>query len=192
MRVSMAPQSKFTFLLITGSPAVGKFTVGSILAKKNNIALFHNHLIIDLVKSLIPGAHNKGRSVLRQKILYDCLDAVAQQDISLIITHAYGHGYVYSSGITDQQYVARIRKIAEKYGGNFVSVHLVASKKTLMQRVREISRKKFKKITTKKLLNEVIMNQDIVTPPFKDSLVIPTESLTASQTVKLIEKHVRF
>lgn len=188
--MTLARKKRFFFILITGAPAVGKFTVGKALSKKLKVVLFHNHLVIDFVKYLIKGKHNKSRSALRQKIFFNSLEAMAEQNLSLIITHAYGHNYVYTSGMSDRQYVSRVKKITEKFGGVFMSVHLVAHKKELERRVLESSRKDFKKIKSKKLLNEVISINDITTPPFKNSITINNSNLSVSQVVKIISRQI--
>ena len=43
-----------TLLLLIGPPAVGKMTVGQLLAARTGFRLFHHHQIIDLVTEYFP------------------------------------------------------------------------------------------------------------------------------------------
>jgi len=42
------------FVLIVGPQAVGKMTVGQALAQKTNLKLFHNHVMIEIARELLP------------------------------------------------------------------------------------------------------------------------------------------
>ena len=46
-------------VLIFGSGAVGKMTVGQALMKKTNLRLFHNHMTIEPIIEIF-GAYNPG------------------------------------------------------------------------------------------------------------------------------------
>ena len=42
------------FIIIFGPPAVGKMTIGQVIAEKTGYKLFHNHISIDMVSPIFP------------------------------------------------------------------------------------------------------------------------------------------
>lgn len=172
-------------ILITGSPAAGKFTVGKKLSKELEIPLLHNHMVIDLVKELFPTEENKHK--LREPLFFYLLSFAAKQGHSLILTYAYAQNYTSKSGVNDVDLVKKIKRISESNGGNFFSIHLQTSAKEILTRTTAPSRKKYHKLKDVKEMKNVLKQWDVVTPPpFKDCLVIDNSKISADKTVKII------
>ncbi len=177
-------------ILITGSPAVGKFSVGKKLSEKTNIPLFHNHIIIDLAKELFP--NEKIKAVIREQIFFDLLKFAAKQKHSLILTYAYAKNYSSGTGLNDVDLVKRIKKISESHGGLFYSIHLNASHDQILARTNTLSRKKFHKLKDVNEMKKLLKEWDVVTPPpFKDCLVIDNSRLSAGTVVKKILDQIK-
>jgi shikimate kinase len=172
-------------ILITGSPAAGKFTVGKKLSKELGVPLLHNHMVIDLVKELFPNEENKHK--LREPLFFYLLSFAAKQGHSLILTYAYAQNYTSKSGINDVDLVKKIKRVSKSNGGIFYSIHLQTSEKEILARTIKPSRKKYHKLKDVKEMKNILKQWDVVTPPpFKDGVVINNSKLSADKTVKLI------
>ena len=74
-------------IFIYGPVASGKLTVGRELAARTNVALFHNHLVVDAVGAVFPfGTQTFSR--LREQFWMTVFDEAAKQGRSLIFTFA--------------------------------------------------------------------------------------------------------
>ncbi|MEL6842732.1 MAG: AAA family ATPase [Bacteroidota bacterium] len=71
-------------VLITGPAASGKMTVGSTLAERTGLKLFHNHMSIELVRAFFDFGE-KGFSALDQKIRWAIFEEVAKSELPGII-----------------------------------------------------------------------------------------------------------
>lgn len=174
-------------ILITGAPAAGKFTVGKKLSKKLNIPLLHNHIVIDLVKELFP--NEKKKNTLRKPLFLDLLTFAAKNHHSLILTYAYAENYSSGKGLNDRDpdLVKTMKRISESFGGQFFSVHLIASDRELLNRIDAPSRKKFHKLKNRTEMRNILKQWNVVTPPpFKDCLVIDNSKISADKTVRII------
>jgi len=118
-----------TLVFIFGPGAVGKMTVGTELASRTGLRLFHNHHTIDLVLRFFPfGSAPFGRLVgeFRRRIM----DEVAASDLpGLIFTYvrAFDHE-------VDEREVASYTSIFRARGGAVFSVELQASQEVRLRR----------------------------------------------------------
>ncbi len=126
------------FVVIIGSPASGKATVGKALADRFGFKLFHNHVSLDMVTSVFEwGSPSFGRLVeeTRQRVI----EEAAENGVDLIFT------YVWAFNEPDDG--APIRKYREtvlEYGGDVFFVELVADLETRMARNGLESRRRMK------------------------------------------------
>jgi shikimate kinase len=180
--------SKFKIILITGSPASGKLTVGQKLSKKLNIPLFHNHIIIDLVKNLFPNEQKK--SSLREPLFFNILSFAAKQNHSLILTYVYAKNYTSPNGLNDLNLVKKIKKITEINNGKFISIHLSPSKNEILKRTNAPSRSKFHKLRDLTEMKKILTEWDVKTAPLKESIIIDNSKLSAENTAKYVLNEV--
>ncbi len=180
-----------TAIIIYGAIAVGKLTIGTLLAKKLQYKLTHNHLINDLVWSIFERGTPES-SPLIEKLRYDLYERAIKAGQSIIITHTYAHDYVSKTGLSDPQYLITLEKKLQKAGAKVLFVHLVTDNKTLLQRVTGESRKKHMKVTSKKTLKEVLAIRDFTTSaPVKNNLVIDNTNEEPDKVVKIIINHLK-
>ncbi len=172
-------------IFIYGPPATGKLTVAKELAKLTEYKIFHNHLTVDLVGSILKFG-TKTFFDLSSKFRMEMFEAAAKEKISgLIFTFCYAHP-------EDDKFVKDVKKIVEKYGGKVDFVQLCCEKSELKQRVKCESRKNFDKIKTIKRLNSCLGKWDLYMPiPFVKSLCIDNTRISAKQVAKRIKTHYK-
>jgi chloramphenicol 3-O-phosphotransferase len=174
-------------LLLYGPPAVGKLTIAKEVARLTGFKVFHSHLTVNLVASILP----RGTSAYR-KLLWDIRTAVfaeaAQAHIDgLIFTMVYGRNR--------EQTIARCIEVVESFGGEVCLVHVHCHAETLRQRVVREDRKQHGKITSVELLNEFLSNLEPQSP-FEaatrwDSLNLNTDVLRPVEAAQQVMAHYR-
>ena len=187
----MKPETKPVAIVLYGAIAVGKLTIGTLLAKKLDYKLTHNHLINDMVWSIFERGTPEAAPLI-EKLRYDMYEKAIKAGISIVITHAYAHDYVSKTGLSDPQYLKTLERKLEKAGAKVLFVHLQADSKTLLKRVTGESRKNYKKVTSAKSLKEVLAVRDFTTSaPVKNNLVIDNTDLEPKKVVQMIIKHLK-
>lgn len=189
----MKSTNKFTWIIFIGAPAVGKYTIANAISKKMKWVFFHNHLIIDFVKSILPHEHTIPRRKFRFKMIENFLNYFGEQEISIVMTHAYAHDYTTEWGQTDPDYIKHIEEVAKKHGGKCIVIHLKAGLKMLQKRTTSIDRKQFGKISTRKLLTVVHGQYDFETSPehMENLYVIETGDHNEKKTIDMVIKVLR-
>ncbi len=172
-------------ILVYGPPAVGKLTVANELQKITGFRLFHNHLVSDLVESVISWESAVFGSE-KAKLYLQMLELAAKEKTpGLIFTYCYAYP-------DDTKFINRIIKGIKKYDGEVLFVQMVCSKAKLMDRVMEKSRGKHLKISTKKTLKKVLGQYDLFTEvPKKHSLSIDNSELSAKKVAQMIVEHYK-
>ena len=184
-------KSQPTAIILYGAIAAGKLTVGTLLVKKLGYSLTHNHLLNDLVWSVLKRDKPESGALI-EKLRYVLYEGAIKAGNSIVVTHAYSHTYVARTGLSDPQYLKTLEKKLEKAGGRVFFVHLRTDEKTLLKRVKGESRKKYEKLTDIKSLKEIIAREDFNTSaPVKNNLVIDNTELDPKKVVQMIIKHLK-
>lgn len=171
-------------IILYGPPAVGKLTVAKELAKKTGIRLFHNHLSVDLVASIIPFEHKDFWPEVR-RIRRRLLKLSAKEGNNLIYTIAYRHDL-------DDKNLSEYLKIYEDQGGEICLVHLTARKEEIFKRMKDGSRLNTFKMKDEALLTDHFSKYDFFTPVNgRKSLSIDNSSITPADTADLIIKEFK-
>jgi len=170
-------------LFIYGPPASGKLTIAEKLSELTNIPMFHNHLSRDLVKDIYKEDLLKHYDLV-DKIRFDVLEYCVLNNTDLIFTYVYG-------GSFDDENVKNFIDKIEKNGGTISFVELTATRKDLIARVGNESRRKYKKLTDKSVLKELTKTMDAFHIPFVKSLRINTSKLSADDSAELIVKELQ-
>lgn len=114
------------FVLIIGSSAVGKMSVGQALMKKTKLRLMHNHTMIEPVIEIFGERNSKLVAELRQKIF----EEFAKTDLyGLIFTYVWAFDMQ-----EDWDYIKKVTNIFEKVGADIYCVELVADQKLRLER----------------------------------------------------------
>jgi broad-specificity NMP kinase len=121
-------------VLLFGRPAVGKFTIGKLLAEELGYRLLHNHAIVDLVDALFPFG-SEPFIKLREELWLAAVDAAIDAKLDgIILTFAP------ERTVTDD-FLPNLRK-----RGGLRLVELRCSDDEIERRMRETSREKFGKL----------------------------------------------
>jgi tRNA uridine 5-carbamoylmethylation protein Kti12 len=172
------------FVFIYGPPAAGKYTIAKALAEQLSWPLFHNHVVIDCVESVIkwgkPGFHDACADV-RVALTGHALE----KGISMVST------FVYAKGLdADDAFVARMRGTVKQAGARFCAVRLTCSTETLRARCVAPHRFSMKKISSPEKLDAVLAEFDCQSAIGDTaSFTIDTDASSVEQSVQSIRAH---
>ena len=170
-------------IFIYGIPAVGKLTVAEKLSDITGIPIFHNHLSRDLVGDIY-GSDLMANYELVDSIRADVLTYCAKNNTDLIFTYVYG-------GSFDDVKVNRFTKCVKDNGGEVHFVELLADEEDLINRVDSKSRKRFKKLTDRNVIQELTKDLNKFHIPYVDSITINTSELTPDESAKLLAEKIK-
>lgn len=169
-------------LIVYGSPAVGKLTVATEIAKQTGYKLFHNHLSIDCVEPVFEfgsPAFFKLVHLIRVEIIAEA----ARQNINLIYTFCYAKD-------SDDHHIEQVTKAVVENGGEVCYCLLTADKAEIEKRVLEESRTQYFKVNNLKLLHEMFEKYELFSPVNNyESLIIDNTNLPPEETARLIIEH---
>lgn len=115
-------------IFIYGAPSVGKLTVAKKLAKDTGYKLFHNHLTVNLVKSVFDWGTEEF-SLLNRKFRLEMFEEASKKNINgMIFTFCYRPN-------KNSLFVKNVIKIIEKYGGKVNFVMLKCDEEEVFRRV---------------------------------------------------------
>jgi hypothetical protein len=173
-------------IFIYGPPAVGKMTIGRILAEYTGYRFFFNHLTVPAAKALFPGASSvhevESYYNLLKRLRIEGIKAAVEAGLDVIFTVAY-------SGQTDDEFVAEIKEIVMSGGGEVCFVQLSAPDSILMERVANTSRSELHlgKMTNPDHLQAALVSRDMrASVPYASILKMNTNELTAKQAAEHI------
>jgi len=159
-------------LFIYGPPAVGKFTVAKHISKITGYRIFHNNLTINFVGSIFEFGTKifyKLSADFRLKMIEESAKANIK---GLIFTFCY-------SNPEDDMFIEKVIKKVKKYKGEVCLVHIHCDKNKLFERVKNLNRKKYNKITTVKSLKESLNKWNYFSPTsIRKSLSIDNTNLS--------------
>ncbi len=174
-------------VIIFGSGAVGKMTVGQVLMKRTGLRLFHNHMIIEPVIDVF-GYFN---SELIQKIRQQIFEDFVKTDLNgMIFTFMWAFDMQ-----SDWDYITGVANLFKKYGAEIFWVELIADQKVRIERNKTENRiinKKSKRdlvASEIRLLGEetrhrlVSLDGEI---PFDNYIKIDNTKLTPNDVVDII------
>jgi len=126
-------------LILVGPPAVGKATIGRIIAEKTDFRLFHNHMIMDGIIELF-GVGTPAEDRLSKMIRSEVIKEAAESRLNLIFTYAWNFG-----SEKGKNNITIFKDIYESKGGEVIFIELTAPLKIRMQRAETSERKRTKK-----------------------------------------------
>lgn len=184
---------KPTVIFIYGPVAVGKLTVAQILSKKLGYKLAHNHHLNDFVAEIFDRGSYESHK-MKDELRYYLLESIAEAGTNIVTTHCYSDNFISLAGLSDPKYIEILEKKLTKIGAKFYGVHLRASNEELCRRVGMPSRKKFKKLTNKKIMKSYVIrtgNDHQNSPRIKNNIVIDNTNLSPNKVADLIIKHYK-
>ncbi|HJT17063.1 MAG TPA: AAA family ATPase [Thermoanaerobaculia bacterium] len=166
-------------VLLFGRPAVGKFTIGKLLAEQTGYRLLHNHAVVDLVEALFPfGSEPFIR--LREDLWLAAVDAaIAAKLPGIILTFAP------ESTVTDG-FLPNLRR-----RGSLRLVELRCSNTEIERRMRDASRQKFGKLRDPDFYRELdrqgVFSKPVMPPA---DIVIDVTEQDATQAARSIAQQL--
>ncbi|MBQ6076346.1 MAG: shikimate kinase [Lachnospiraceae bacterium] len=176
------------FVLIIGSGAVGKMTVGQELARITDLRLFHNHMMIEPVIDIF--GHRDGEAVneLRDVIFRRF---AASGRYGLIFTYMWAFDLQ-----EDWDYVAHVREIFAPFGTDFYCVELIApmeirlARNTTENRLRNKASKRDLEVSKERIRHEekyrLVSEEGEI--PFENYLRIDNSEMSAEEAARLIKE----
>ncbi len=169
-------------IFIYGPPAVGKLTVTRELVKITRFSNFHNHYAYDFVNALIDHT-NPNFSKYVEKIMLDGIEIAAKERVrGIVFTFCYEHKQ-------DDIFIKKVIEIVKKNNGLVDFVQLTCQNQELFKRVKEKSRKSYKKVKTVKALKNILkkwtLDQEI---PFVRSLKIDNSRIEPKKVALMIKQ----
>ena len=176
-------------VIIIGSGAVGKMTVGQELMKITDLRLFHNHMAIKPVVEVL--GHFNGRAVNRIREVF--FDEFAQTDnYGMIFTYMWAFDMQ-----SDWDYIAHVREIFAPYNTEFYYVELVAPLEVRLQRNHTENRLQHKaskrdlSVSDQRVLSEekyrLVSKEGEI--PYENYLRLDNSNLSAEQAAQIIKEH---
>lgn len=167
-------------IFLYGPPASGKLTIATELSRLTGIPVFHNHLTRDIVQDIYKDdldTHYELVDSLRRDVMAYC----ARHNTSLIFTYVY-------EGSGDDEDVRRFISAIEDNGGSVAFVEVSATVEDLIDRVDNDSRKAFKKLTSKSIMEKITADMSKYSMKFVEPLRIHSSDMSAEDAaVKIVE-----
>ena len=159
-------------IYLHGPPASGKYTIAEGLREKAGVVNFHNHLTIEVSKSLFDFGtpdfweltHELRRVALRAK----AKDPKAR----VVFTNCYSHPH-------DLPNAQALEKLVVEAGGQFLPVFLECGLAELRSRVGDPSRVEMRKLTSVAGLDDYLESWNLVPLDHPNCITIRTGGRTA-------------
>ncbi len=129
----------FYIVFIHGPAAAGKHTIGSLVSERLQIPLFHNHLTVDLVKTLFEFG-TPPFIELRADLWRSAFRAAAAAGRSFVFTFN-------PENTVDPALIGDLAACVEDAGGEVLYVELRCADEEIIRRINNPSRRRFSKLT---------------------------------------------
>lgn len=175
-------------LIIIGSGAVGKMTVGQELMKITDLRLFHNHMAIEPVIEIFGNRNGEAVNKIR-KVIFE--EFAKSDNYGMIFTYMWAFDYQ-----SDWDYIESVKEIFKPYDTEFYCVELFASQEIRLHRnVTENRQKNKKSKQDAKFAEQLILNEDAKARlisnegevPFVNYMKIDNSNLSASDVAKIVK-----
>lgn len=170
-------------IFLHGPPAAGKHTVGEKLSERLGIPLFHNHLTVDLAKSLFEFG-TPGFVFLREQIWLASFRSAARAGRSFVFTFN-------PEATVDPGLIGRLEAIVSAAGGRVWYVELRCAEEEIERRIGNASRTRFGKLTDLETYRSLRAAGAFAFPPLPASVVgIDTDSTSADEAAGAIGRAI--
>jgi tRNA uridine 5-carbamoylmethylation protein Kti12 len=172
-------------IIIYGPPAVGKLSVGKELSKLTGYKIFHNHLAIDFIESVLDRKNAKFWELL-DKYRLELIEIAGKNGVEgLIMTSVHING-------PNDKFIKDIMEIMGNNSGSYHFVKLECNIEEMKKRLQNPSRKKHGKLINVDILEKFMSENDVTSEiHFVDSLKIDNTNLSPKKTAKMIKEHYK-
>jgi hypothetical protein len=150
-------------VFIHGPCAAGKHTIGAQLSALTGLPLFHNHLAVDAAMAVFPFGTSSFNNV-RAAVWRTTFAEAAATGRSFIFTFA-------PDATVEPSLVNEMTGSVEKRGGRVFYVELRCSADTIIRRLGDASRVRFRKLTDTALYKTIDGQGGFAFPPFPAPLI---------------------
>jgi len=170
-------------IFLHGPPASGKYTIARVLSRSFGVLNFHNHLTIEVAKSLFEFGTDEFWD-LTHRLRRAALAARAEAGhANVVFTSCYSSPH-------DDDNVAALEHEITVRGGEFLPVFLDCSLAELRRRVTAESRSEMRKLRTTESLDEFLATWNIVPLDRPDILIVATDGRSPADCADEIARHV--
>lgn len=169
-------------IVLYGPPAAGKYTIAKAVAEETGYKLFHNHLTVDLLKSVLTfGTPEFFR--LSDSIRLDIFEQAAKENVPGVI-----FTFVYEKP-SDDDFVRQLIERVASNNGEIVFIQIYCEQEELLRRVTEESRQQFRKLKSEDALRQALTDRDLMSSiDFVDNSRVDSTHLSVEETVlKVLE-----
>lgn len=179
-------------VILIGSGAVGKMTVGQALMERTGLRLFHNHMTIEPVIEIFGAFHGRVSNRIRQVIFEEFLNTDLP---GMIFTYMWAFDHQ-----EDWDYINQLTDQFKSHGADVYYVELIASQEVRLQRNRTENRLKHKAskkdiaLSEQRLLREdanyrLISKENEI--PYNNYLRLDNTFLSPEEAAEIIQNHFR-
>ncbi len=169
-------------IFIYGLPGVGKLTVAKELTKLTGYRLFHVHLLADMLESVFEFDSN-GFNELFHAIWPMVIRRAVEENVAGLITT-----FVFTRPLKAEM-IHDVVDAIESDGGEVVFVELRCDRSELERRLVSPSRKRFRKLTSVPVLNQLLDRGDLAIPDLPGAaLIVDNTALDPAQAaLRIVE-----
>ncbi len=158
---------------------MGKHTVGSLLSPLVDMPLFHNHLVVDVVRSLFDFG-SAPFIKLREELWLASFRTAAEAGQSFIFTFN-------PERTVDPDLIGRLQAVVEAHGGRVFYVALICSDDTVLHRLDSPSRAQFAKLRDRAVYESFKAEGGFEFPPLPAPLLeVDTDALAPAESAGMI------
>jgi hypothetical protein len=178
-----------TIIYLIGFPGVGKYTVAKQLNDISNIRLVDNHLVNNVVFSLIRRTDEK-----LPRAVWDNIGKIWDIVANTVSTISHiNDSFVFTNVLfeedEDRAWYERVKAVAQARGAAFVPVVLHCSREEILSRVVATSRAERMKLVNSEKLSKSLDEKAILSFDHPNKLILDNTHLSAEETARLIVKH---
>ncbi len=166
-------------LFLHGPAAVGKHTIGSLLSPLVDMPLFHNHLVVDVVRTLFDFG-SVPFVKLREELWLATFNAAAQAGQSFIFTFN-------PERTVEPELIERLQAAVEDHGGRVHYVALTCSDETVLHRLDSPSRAQFGKLRDRAVYESFKADGGFDFPALPEAMVeVDTDVASPAEAARMI------
>ena len=166
-------------IFLHGPPASGKYTIAKGLQERWGVLNFHNHLTVDVARSLFDFGTPEFWD-LTHKLRLVALEAKAgDKEANVVFTNCYSRPH-------DDASVAALEEVVASQGGDFVPVYLECGVGELHRRIGNPARVSMDKLHTADGLEQFLHRWNCVALERPNSVTVRTEGRSATDCVEEI------